>query len=66
MVESFALAGVCGVAVFFMLAFLYALLRDATKARFQVTELQFMERREAISRTPRATEHNYGCLDRAV
>jgi hypothetical protein len=71
MIEAFAFASISGVAVFFMLAFLYALLKEAVRSRGQFTEIPFRERRETILRAPvsRALismENCYGCPDQAA
>jgi hypothetical protein len=71
MIEAFAFASISGVAVFFMLAFLYALLKEAVRSRDQFTEIRFRERRETILRAPvsRALismENCYGCPDQAA
>jgi hypothetical protein len=66
MIEIYTLASVCGVAVFFMVGFLYALLREALTSRVPFTEIRFMERRETIRRAPLSAEHSHGCLNRAA
>jgi hypothetical protein len=60
-IELFALASVCVAAVFFMLVFLRALLREAIRPRVRLSE-----RRERISATPVSREHDSRRLDRAA
>jgi hypothetical protein len=60
-IELFALASVCGAAVFFMLVFLRALLREAIRPRIRLSE-----RRERIRATPVKKEHDSRQLDRAA
>jgi hypothetical protein len=72
MIEAFALTSISGVAIFFMLTFLYALLKEAGRSRDQFTEeIRFRERREMIlrpnvSRALVSMENCYGCPDRAA
>jgi hypothetical protein len=59
-IKLFALASVCGVAVFFMLLFLRAFLREARPGIF------FPERRERISAMPVRMERNSKRWDRVA
>jgi hypothetical protein len=63
-IGSFALAGVGGAAVAFMLVFLRALLREAIGPHIDSTKSQFTRRRESIVAAPASIEHNSGSLDR--
>jgi hypothetical protein len=71
MIEAFTFASISGVAVFFMLTFLYALLKEAVRSHGQFTEIRFSERHETIfrapkSRAPISMENCYGCPDQAA
>jgi hypothetical protein len=57
MIRYIAFASVCGAAVFFMLVFLRALLREA-RSRARVTEIRFPERRDGIGATLISVEPN--------
>src|ERR1700730_17728802 len=65
MTRYIAFASVCGAAVFFMLVFLRALLREA-RSRARITEIRFPERREGISATPSTVEPSPTRLDQAA
>jgi hypothetical protein len=61
MLGSLAVASVCGAAVFFMLVFLSALLKETAKSRFQVTG-----KREKINAVPVSIQDRSRRLDRAA
>jgi hypothetical protein len=63
---AFALASVCGAAVFFMLMFLRAFLRDARRPRIRATKIRFTETQPRISATPVSIEHNSRQMDRVA
>jgi len=63
--ESFAFASVSGAAVFFMLIFLRALLRDG-KPRTRSAEIRYRGRRERVRATPVSIEHSDRRLDRVA
>jgi hypothetical protein len=61
MFGSLAVASVCGAAVFFMLVFLSALLREAIRSRSHVAG-----KREKINAVPISIQDDSGQLDRAA
>jgi hypothetical protein len=65
MMESLALASVCGGAVFFMLVFLRALLKEASP-RNRSAEIRFMGKRERGRATPVSIEQSDRRLQRVA
>jgi hypothetical protein len=61
MLGSLAVASVCGAAVFFMLVFLSALLKETAQSRFQVTG-----KRERINAVAVSIQDRSRRLDRAA
>ena len=61
MIGPIAFTSACGAAAFFMLAFLYALLREASR-----THIRFTKRHKRSGLTPVSIEHTSPHSDRAA